>query len=417
MRDPYERVLEFNQSRDPHFLPFKYKLMASSAFRFFRGSCHLFYEDLATQQTWKDHTLSWICGDLHVENFGSYRSRHQVVYFDLNDFDESTLAHPTWEVSRFICSIFLAGKELNIQDKDLKGIAEQLLNEYLNALKLGKAYAVEKETVDGILKKYIKTVSERDPIVFLDSHSSFDKATNQRRLIIDQKKYFTIDSKELKTDLTRAFSTYLNTLNGQNKVKLSYQVLDVAIRVAGTGSIGLNRYVFLAYENEMKTYVLFDMKQSQPSSLTLTPFLKNEQPAWLDQAQRIKTIQTLMEYEIPAWLSTFDFQQQAYIVKALQPDQDKIDFKQCEDKPKKFTDACYNMARLIAYAQLRSTGRNGSSSADDLIKFAEQADLWKTQLLEYTYNYAQQVEQDYQSFCKSYASQNVVQSKPKTKSK
>ena len=42
MRDAYERIISFNQNRDARFLPMKYKLMASSAFRFFRGSCHLF---------------------------------------------------------------------------------------------------------------------------------------------------------------------------------------------------------------------------------------------------------------------------------------------------------------------------------------------------------------------------------------
>lgn len=151
------------------------------------------------------------------------------------------------------------------------------------------------------------------------------------------------------------------------------------------------------------------MKQAQASSLSLSPFLKIEQPEWDDQAQRIQFIQTLMQYQIPAQLSRLDFQGQAYIVKALQPEQDKIDFKQCVDKPKKFTDACYNMARLIAYAQLRSAGRKGSSTADELINFAEQAELWKTQLLKYTYNYAQQVEQDYQSFCKSYAEYRTEQ--------
>lgn len=51
MRDPFERVCSFNQPRDAQFTAIKYKLMTSSAFRFFRGSCHLYYEDLATQQT------------------------------------------------------------------------------------------------------------------------------------------------------------------------------------------------------------------------------------------------------------------------------------------------------------------------------------------------------------------------------
>ncbi|MFW2174767.1 DUF2252 domain-containing protein [Acinetobacter guillouiae] len=407
MRDPYERVIHFNQSRDERFLAIKYKLMASSAFRFFRGSCHLYYEDLASQQTWKDQTITWICGDLHVENFGSYRSRHQVVYFDLNDFDEAILAHPTWDVSRFICSIFLAGKELNIGDDDLKTIAAQLVDEYLNALRIGKAYAVEKETVDGILKKYIATVSERDPVAFIEARCSLDKTSDRRYLVIDQKKYFKIESKSLYTALIKTFSEDLDKLNTKNQS--NFQVLDVAVRIAGTGSIGLNRYVFLVYNSENKTYTLFDMKQAQASSLSLSPFLKIEQPEWDDQAQRIQFIQTVMQYQTPAQLSRLDFQGQAYIVKALQPEQDKIDFKQCVDKPKKFTDACYNMARLIAYAQLRSTGRKGSSTADELINFAQQAELWKTQLLKYTYNYAQQVEQDYQSFCKSYAEYRTEQ--------
>ncbi|MFW2011563.1 DUF2252 family protein [Acinetobacter bereziniae] len=197
------------------------------------------------------------------------------------------------------------------------------------------------------------------------------------------------------------FTGYLNTHNLQSPSH--FQVLDVAIRVAGTGSIGLDRYVFLVYDIENKKYALFDVKQAQASSLSLSPFLKIEQPKWEDQAQRIQCIQTLMQYETPAELSRLDFDGQAYIVKALQPEQDKIDFKQCVDKPKRFTDACYNMARLLAYAQLRSAGRKGSSNADELINFAQHAELWKTQLLKYTYNYAQQVEQDYQSFCKSYA--------------
>lgn len=409
MRDSYERIMQFNQTRDALFLPIKYKLMASSAFRFFRGSCHLFYEDLSQKQTWKDETKAWVCGDLHVENFGSYRSRHQVVYFDLNDFDEGILAYPTWELSRFLCSIFLAGKELNLKDEELKNIAKDLLEEYLKALKVGKAFAVEKETVDGMLKKYIKSVSERDPIAFIDAHSSLDKGANQRHLIIDQKKYFEIKPASLKELLLKEFTEYLNALN--NATTLNFKVIDVAIRVAGTGSVGLSRYVFLVCDDN-KNYSLFDMKLAQASSLS--PFLKDQNVVWSNEAQRIQFIQTLMQYEVPAWLSTINFQGNSYIVKALQPEQDKIDFKQCVDKPKKFTDACYNMARLIAYAQLRSSGHKGSSIADELINFAEQADLWKTQLLEYTYNYVHQVELDYQNFCQRY-SENSTENKLKIK--
>ena len=400
MRDPYERILSFNQNRDPHFIQFKYNSMATSAFRFFRGSCHLFYEDLAQQQSWKDNTISWICGDLHLANFGTYRSRHQVVYFDLNDFDEAVLAHPTWEVARFICSIFLAGWELQIEDDDLKTIAMHLLGQYISALQNGKAFSIEKETVKGILKKYIKTVSERDYVKFIDSKTTFNDL-KQKRLKIDGKKYFAIEDDHLRTKLTFKLGEYLNHL--VPKQKLRFQILDVAIRVAGTGSIGLKRYVFLVYDVVNKTYHLTDMKQASPSSLTQMSSLKVKQPAWSDEAERIQFVQNIMEYETPEWFASIIFQDQAYIVKELQPDQDKMDFKQCKASPKKFTEACNHMARLMAYAQIRSSGRKGAGSVEELIQFAnEQDNHWKVELLNYSYIYAKQVVKDYQSFVQSY---------------
>ena len=403
MRDAYERIISFNQNRDARFLPMKYKLMASSAFRFFRGSCHLFYEDLAQNQTWDDQTVAWVCGDLHVENFGSYKSAQNVVYFDLNDFDEAALAHPTWEVIRFLSSVFLAGKELNLLEDDLKRIASTLLNDYLTALQLGKAFALEKETLDGILKKYIKDVADRDPIAFLNTHSLLDNHNN-RTLIIDNKKYFAIDSREMKQELIVKFQDYLNSLNTSiSESNEEFEVKDMAIRIAGTGSIGLTRYVFLVYHNIEKMYYLYDVKQAQPSSLTLSPVLKSTQPEWKSEAERIQTIQNYMQYITPAGLSHFSFQGLSYVVKALQSEQDKMDFKQCVEKPKKFTDACHNMAKLIAYAQIRSSGRKGSASVDELIEFAKQAQNWKSKLLDYAYNYYQQVLQDYTSFCKAYA--------------
>src|SRR6185503_12736779 len=102
MPTPYERILAFNKDRVPELLQLKYRLMAEDPFRFFRGTCHLFYEDLAGKITWKDDTKAWICGDLHLENFGSYKGDNRVVYFDVNDYDESLLAPASWEFVRLL---------------------------------------------------------------------------------------------------------------------------------------------------------------------------------------------------------------------------------------------------------------------------------------------------------------------------
>ena len=182
-------------------------------------------------------------------------------------------------------------------------------------------------------------------------------------------------------------------------------MIDVAIRVAGTGSIGLNRYVFLVYNPTLQDYSFFDVKQAQASSLTLMPYLDNMQSSWQNQAERIQTIQNYMQYIVPASLSSFSFQNDMYLVKQLQPEQDKITFKDYIDKPHKIIEAWQSMARLIAYAQIRSAGRHGSNNIDALITFATQSEKWKPQLQEYAYNYAQQVLQDYHHFCHAYAEQ------------
>ncbi len=46
MQEITERIFTFNSAFKPELISLKYKLMAENAFRFFRGTCHIFYEDL-----------------------------------------------------------------------------------------------------------------------------------------------------------------------------------------------------------------------------------------------------------------------------------------------------------------------------------------------------------------------------------
>ncbi len=54
----------------------------------------------------------------------------------------------------------------------------------------------------------------------------------------------------------------------------NYEIIDVAFRVAGTGSLGLKRYVFLmkSLNKEGEQFILVDMKQGSilPCSLFQT---------------------------------------------------------------------------------------------------------------------------------------------------
>src|ERR1700743_2028502 len=114
MPDIHQRLTAFNAPLLPNMVQLKYKLMAQNAFTFYRGTCHLFYEDLAAAKPLPQSPLAWICGDLHLENFVSYKGDNRMVYFDLNDFDEGILAPAAWELARMAASIFIAFESLKI---------------------------------------------------------------------------------------------------------------------------------------------------------------------------------------------------------------------------------------------------------------------------------------------------------------
>jgi uncharacterized protein (DUF2252 family) len=92
MENISERIIAFNSNRLPEMVQLKYEFMTENLFRYFRGTNHIFYERLAGQKDFPKSPDAWISGDLHLENFGTFKSDNRQVYCDLNDFDEAILA-------------------------------------------------------------------------------------------------------------------------------------------------------------------------------------------------------------------------------------------------------------------------------------------------------------------------------------
>src|ERR1700759_5034213 len=109
-----ERLKAFNKDLLPEMVQLKYEAMTENAFRFYRGTCHLFYEDLANASPLPLSPVAWICGDLHIENFGSYKGDNKLVYFDINDFDEACLAPSLYELIRLLTSVLVGADDLRV---------------------------------------------------------------------------------------------------------------------------------------------------------------------------------------------------------------------------------------------------------------------------------------------------------------
>src|ERR1700761_3773697 len=130
MASIHDRLTEFNSTRLPDMLKLKYKAMSVDAFSFFRGTCHLFYQDLSAATPLPESPPTWICGDLHLENFGSYKGDDKQEYFDLNDFDEAMLAPAAWEIARMATSIFVAFDNLGLKESEAVKAARMYLDVY-----------------------------------------------------------------------------------------------------------------------------------------------------------------------------------------------------------------------------------------------------------------------------------------------
>jgi uncharacterized protein (DUF2252 family) len=116
MNNIIERINKFNFGRNPELLKLKYKNMRSDVFTFYRGTNHLFFEDFPKDSRLNATPPAWICGDLHLANFGSYKGDNRLVYFDINDFDEAVLAPCCWDVARFVTSILVGAQALGVDE-------------------------------------------------------------------------------------------------------------------------------------------------------------------------------------------------------------------------------------------------------------------------------------------------------------
>jgi len=390
-----ERIRLFNGNRLPAYTALKYRTMAEDPFRFFRGTCHLFYEDLSRASVFPSSPITWICGDLHLENFGTYKGDNRLIYFDLNDFDEGLLAPAAWEVVRMLTSIFVGCESLGINKKEIRQIADLFIRIYTQHLSTGKARYLEEETATGIVKTFLERICQRKQKELIRQRTEEGK-NGRLQLRIDHVRFFPIE-KGLRKELMAHVNQWMHHCTA---LKDGYQAIDVCFRVAGTGSLGVHRYAFLVRNtNDPKKHLLIDMKEAQPSSVL--PWTTVPQPAWESEAQRVVAIQLRMQNINPALLSTSVFRGLPYVMKEMQPTADKIDFLTVKDRYKDIACVVEDMAFLTASAQLRSAGRQGASVPDLLIDFGKDAH-WRTALLDYAVSYAAQVKKDYQEYFTAY---------------
>jgi uncharacterized protein (DUF2252 family) len=400
-RDVVERIARFNAGREPERLALKYEAMGRSAFAFLRGTAHLFWEDWrATHPAMDDAPYVWTTGDLHLENVGSFRGDNRLVYFDLNDFDESALAPATWEIARFVTSVHVGAASLELATRDAASLAKTFLDAYVEALADGKARWVERATATGMVKELLASVKRRTREALLDSRTVF--RGKRRRLRVDGRRTLAIP----KHDIAHVVQCIQDFARSTRDAQF-YDVLDVARRVAGTASLGLERYVALVRgSGSPDGNWLLDLKEARPSALAA--HLEHPQPLWPNEAERVVRVQHRMQAISPALLQSVSIRGRPFVLRELQPTEDRLALEHWHGRLGRLHKVMITVGHLVAWAQLRSSSRDGSARIDDLIELAHRP-MWRRELLRTARAYATTVERDWRRF-RSGAAQLVLSS-------
>lgn len=378
-----------NAGRDPERLAMKYDAMYGDPFSFFRGTCHLFYARIPRAAVLRDCPTGWLCGDLHLENLGSFKADNRLAYFDLNDFDEAILGPATWDLWRLLASVRVGAGSIGIKKAAAAALCADIVDAFGEAMREGKARWVERATAQGMVRDLLAGLKNRNRSAFIAARTQTRKGVRQLR--IDGKHTLAATPSQ-----RAAVERVIRSLAKSQPNPKFYKVVDVARRIAGTGSLGVPRYAILIEgRGSPDGNFLLDLKHSLPSSLA--GVVATPQPNWANDATRVITVQQWVQAASPALLGALELDGKSFLIRELQPTADRVDLDLAHGALQRLRGVVETMARLAAWGLLRAAGRHGASGPDDLIAYFS-GHHWQKPLLEQAAASAEQSHRQWADF-------------------
>ena len=391
--DVIARIAAYNRGRDAALVRRKYKAMANNPFAFYRGTAHLFYEDLDRRALPRSPAI-WGCGDAHLENFGTFKADNGLTYFDLNDFDEAALLPLAWDLARMVTSIVVAGAAQGISTRERRALVRAFLSTYASALKEGRALWIERATAPGPIRTLLRRARNRTSDELLQRRT--ERRGGRLRLRCDGKRVHRL-APERRQQVLR-----LVRAGGNARGPVSLESIDAGIRVAGLASLGLARFIVLARtRTRPRDYVLLDIKEARRSAAAAGSPLR--QPRWKNEADRIITLQHRIQAASPSLLAPVHAETGEWLVmRALQPTEDRLDVASIARSRRTFASVLETMAQIMAWSHLRGAAREGSANVAELTRFAARHRRWTRNIERFAFRYGARVEQDARTFAKAW---------------
>jgi uncharacterized protein (DUF2252 family) len=430
--DPVALLQEQNATREPDLVPVRHGRMLVSPFTFYRGTAKIMAADLnGTPTAGLDVQL---CGDAHLSNFGVFASPERRLLFDLNDFDETLPGPFEYDVKRLAASFMIAARNNGFTKADTKAATQAAVAAYREAmagfaamgtLAIWYAHLDEDELMKGVrgaateaakarkgkkatkaatraAKTAQKTVAKAHTRDSLQALSKLGEVVDGRYRIVSQppivvpirdlEATYGLSGDQIEQVIHEQFRGYRATLrDDQRRLLERFQLVDVARKVVGVGSVGTRAFIVLLQGRDQQDPLFLQVKEATASVLEgPLPKSRHRQPG-----QRVVQGQRMMQAASDIFLGwTKGVEANRYYYwRQLRDMKGSAEVESMRPVGLNF------YAGICGWTLARAHARSGDPVA--IAEYLGEDDQFDRSISDFAKRYADQNERDYQAFAEA----------------
>ena len=422
---PLDLLAEQATTRVPELVPIRYGRMAATPFTYYRGAALPMAADLSTGP--RTNLDVQLCGDAHLCNFGGFASPERDLLFDVNDFDETSPGPFEWDLKRLGASFEIAARSRNFPAKTGRKMVTNSMCAYREAMhEFAKMSNLEvwysRLDMTGVAQKWGSEVSSNVLAAFQKTTAKAQskdqlKAREKLTEVVDgelrfrsdppllvrvSELYGKADAGQLRKTIHEGIRSYRETLTGDRRHLLeSYELVDVARKVVGVGSVGTRAWVSLFKGDDAGDTLILQMKEAEAS--VLERFCTKSE--FKTHGERVVEGQRLMQASSDIFLGWqqvpigVDGNSHDYYFRQL------WDWKLSADVDNLAAEALLVYAKMCGWALARAHARSGDRVA--IASYLGSSDAFDRALADFAISYADQNALDHQELVDAIANGSV----------
>ena len=401
-KDPVAILEAQAKTRLQELIPVRYARMLQSPFAFLRGTAAVMAQDLGPSPV--TGLQVQLCGDMHVSNFGVFASAERSLVFGINDFDETIPGPWEWDLKRLVTSAVVAGQFMGRDRVSCEEYSRAIVSSYRKRLRefaemgyLATWYSVIHEddllaaAPSNRLDLWKKAIAKAKKGTHLQVLEKMTDLVDNKQRIVENAPFVVRETKTEQGMPVREavgifLEQYLASLTEDRRQLVSrYQVIDVARKVVGVGSVGTRCWIGFLRGKDEGDPLFLQYKEAQES--VLAPHLKG--PKFKNEGFRVVSGQHLIQGSPDILLGWGVMNKVHFYVRQLRDMKGSYEFDPATTNHKGMESYC----GLCGWALALAHAKSGDPAA--IAGYLGKTDEIDEALSKFAFAYSEQNERDY----------------------